>query len=1118
MNNEDFAHLHIHDQYSELDGLGSCEDYVKRAKELGFKYLASTNHGNINGLIRFQKCCAQYEITPIHGCELYVVNDIEKKEKGEFRGHVCVFVKNKEGWNNLTKMLTRANVYGFYYRPRIDLNYMLKNSEGLIFSTACTSSFLRLEGGPEVFAKLQRRLKDDVYIELMPHTFDDQLNFNKALLSIAGDKNIKTIATNDCHYPLQDDSRVHDILLLIQSKAKIGDKKAWQFSAKDLYLKSAKALERSFIKQGILTKKQLEFSMRNTIELAEKCSQFKIEKVMVSLPEVPGVKGDDDKFLMNLIKKGFNEKVRGKERDEEKYIKRYIKEFEFIKKKNFVRYFLIVWELINWAKKNEIMVGPGRGSVSGCLIAYLIGITNVNPFDYDLLFERFISEGRVDFPDIDIDFEDLKKDMIRGHLKEIYGEYNIANISTFMQMKGKLSLRDVARVYDIDNKEVDQVAKLVDNDDDLKKVLENEESGKQFYDKYKDQCDIALRLKGQIRGRGQHAAAVVICNHDLRGSDRCNLVINEKAYSVNWDKKDAEYMGMLKLDTLSLSNLTMMRHANELIKKNYNKIVEFEHITFDDKNILEQFAKGNSIGCFQFSSHGLRNLCKQLKIDNFELLITASALHRPAVLKSGLVDEFIKRKNENIEWQYTNKTLNEILSPTYGIIVFQEQLMRIVVEVAGLTFLDADKIRKIFEDEGFKDLSTYEKQFVDGCINRGKLKRKEAEEIWGYLTHHGGYGFNKAHSTAYTMISYWNMYLKYYYPVEFICACLTYNPQMKKEELLKEAFRMGLKVVPPKVNISHHEKWEAHKGKIYMPFSEIKGIGSKSSEKLKEGKGLSTRLKNLLNEIKAFDDNEITLQDEIVDKYLSVNINVIDTRSAAAIAKIFARDESVKVIKSETAIYVTDRTKARKRLDVEDLMNCNIDGLKLDVSEKKQFVNKSLLSCKDCELHKECDKPILPKSGDKNFMIISEYPLKGELRDRQLFAERSSIRMWDAFEKFDLDRSEFYLTSFVKCHPSVTKNPTQEQIEVCSRWLFEEISIIKPPIILAFGNVALKCLLREEGGIMKKNASIEWVNKVNSWVVWCMNSSSLYYHPENISQYEEAISNYCERVKKLSAK
>uniref|UniRef100_A0A6M3M3Y1 Putative DNA polymerase n=1 Tax=viral metagenome TaxID=1070528 RepID=A0A6M3M3Y1_9ZZZZ len=871
-----FCHLHIHDQFSLLDGVGTCETYVAKAKSLGFEYLACTNHANINGLIKFQKCCVENEIKPILGCEMYIVEDFHNKVDKEKRGHILVLVKDAAGWQNLTKMLSIANMDGFYYKPRIDYKTLLDHSEGLIISTACAASFIYNNNGEEFFKQLAKN-NEDFYLEIMPINYEGQVKHNKKILSLKRKfPQLKLIATNDCHYPNHDDSKVQEVLLAIQTKVKWNDPKRWKFETTDLFLKSKNEMLESFKKNhSYIDNKIIEEALENTIDVAKKCN-FLIARSEVFFPNIVD---DARKYIEDYCYNNFQLKIK---ENKGKYRKRLLYELDMLEKLGFLQYFIIIQDIVLWCKNKNIFIGVGRGSVGASLIAFLLEITRVDPIKHDLMFERFISPDRIDVPDIDIDFEDVKRKEVRTYLENKYGKYNIASVSTFLQMKSKMVFRDVCRVFDVPLAIVNSIAKNIDDSKELiyssdqrednktsggiSTAISSTSEGIEFRKKYLEIEEICNKLNGQVRGIGKHAAAAIITREDLRYSDRCNLTKKENAISINWDKKDAEYVGMLKVDILGLSNLSMIHFASDLIKEKHGIDIDFNSIDLKDKKVLKEFSLGNCIGIFQFGTYGLRNLCKDLRADSFELLTFITALYRPSSLRSGMVDKFKLRRAGKESCVHDNP-LDEILLETYGIILFQEQVMQIAHRVAGMSFTDADKIRKLLDKEDRNVLNEkYMRPFIKGCMSKG-IERITAIEIWDQLLLHGNYGFNKSHATGYTILSFSNMFLKVYFPIEFMCASLTHTADNKKDELIEETKRLGIKIMTPKIGISHSTKWVSKRNTIFMPFIDIHGIGVKGAEKLSSMKQesffdenieIKGKMKSMLVEIDAHNEKNIS--------------------------------------------------------------------------------------------------------------------------------------------------------------------------------------------------------------------------------------------------------------------
>lgn len=883
-----FTHLHCHGSYSVLDGLGTPEKMAKKAKELNFEAIGITDHGNIDCFIKWQQACTAEGIIPIFGCEVYIDENRFEVGKEAKRYHGCLFVKNQIGFQNLQKLLTIGNLEGFSKKPRIDPESLLNNSEGLILSTACLASFCKTKWGLKLLKDYSKLHKGDVYFEIMPLDIKEQRIHNSEIVELAEEFGGKLIATNDVHYINPDDEQLQQILLCINSSDKISNPDRFQFKCKTHYLCSPKEMISLFRKtQPDLDIVLVKEAMNNTKEIVEKCKDFRLQKYPVVLPLIPQCEeGKEEEFLQNLINQGLQKKIKaGKinKKNLPKYRARIQEEFNLLKEKNFVRYFLVVWEFIKWCRDNDISVGPGRGSAGGSIIAYLIDIVQVDALKYNLLFARFISPSRNDLPDIDCDFEDTKRYKVREHVQQLYGINNVAGISTFLTLKGRGSFKDVCRVFDIKPKDANDVSKLLDDDEDLTKdkFFNNEsEEVRRFANNHKDIVDYSCRLQHVLRGYGQHAAGVCISDTDLRDGTKCNLVKRKGEIVCNWDKDDAEFMGLVKIDFLGLSALSRIHECLNLIKETGEEI-HMEDIDLDDENVYDMIDRGDTIGIFQLGTYGIKKLCQNLGIQEFKDLYNATALYRPGPLGSGITEEFVARKNGK-NYEVLCEEMEDITKDTYGCIIYQEQVMFACNKIGGMDWGKCDKIRKLMaKSKGVEALEPFKKEFVEKAIQNTKLSEKEATSLWEQLAEFGKYGFNKSHSVEYSVISYWDGWLKYYYPKQFFASYLTYASDDKKFELMNAIQRdyQDIQIQFPKVGISKATKWQVHGDKLVMPFSEIIGIGETSAIQIEESgkkkrKGffgnqilsVPPKIQKILQDVKAF-DTDYVLQDDEIDKF-----------------------------------------------------------------------------------------------------------------------------------------------------------------------------------------------------------------------------------------------------------
>lgn len=1246
MENKYFTHLHLHDQYSVLDGLGTAEKYCTRAKEIGFTSLAITNHGNVDGCISFQKACDKEGIRPIFGCEAYIVEDLSVKEKGETRGHITLLAQNLTGWQNILRIMTSANLNGFYGRPRIDSELLLDHCEGVAVGSACTSSYIRWRGGKGIALAKQLQARGClVYLELMPINMDLQRALNTELCRLSDLYGWPLVATNDCHYVLKEHSRVHEVLLAVQTKKSWNDPKRWRFDIDTLYLQTVEEMEHHFRVYSGLEEVYWRRAMENTQMIAERC-QLRLEKQEVILPNVYIEKYPEmspDEQLMNLMMDGWEERKKKHPwitpEKEDEYMDRMLEEYGIICGLGFANYFLIVWELIHWCRNNGIMTGPGRGSVGGSLVAFCLEITEVDPLKYDLVFSRFISEARIDLPDIDMDFEDRRREEVIQHLKDLYGEYNVIGVSNFMKMKGKSALRNVARVFDVPNAEIDRASKAIITrsggdmraDFSLKDSFEAIEDGRRFYAKYPDVANIAMELEGLIMGHSRHAAAAVVSGEDLRLGVRCSYADRKGKYACNWEKNDAEYNGLMKLDILGLNALTILNEAKSLIKKRRNIDINYDTLPLDDPETISEFTKGNCIGVFQFNGNSIMRFCRDIGIEEFGDVVALNALHRPGTLKSGTIHNYKDRKHGVEQVFYPHPMIESITSGTFGIMLYQEQIMRIMFECAGLGWKTADTVRKaVSKSQGEAQLMKFKDAFIDGCERMNTLTRSQADEIFETIKSFGSYGFNKAHAVEYSMIAYWEMYLKVHYTTEYFMAQLSWgSSESKKDDLIQEARRLGLKIVVPDINLSEGKTWQGDmKGNLLIPFEEIKGVGGVASEVIvseREANGpykdfadfesrvdkrkANSKVRGLLRECYCFDEDKnacnldddeekleelsklfnFSLSNDPMYKYRGALSRVreripikpisqvqgvgdlvwgyadkityqIKTASADAVGYSGCYGQ----LKDEEGNYVmmnfTKELYAARKDELEhsegrwligqvtgrrpdaitvsqlwygeDLLSGNLalpqlqmcEAIAIDnrilnvpyISPKGETLAPDLSGCAVCDLRGECSRPVYPDHGRYNAMIIGEAPGRNEDANGLGFIGDAGDILWFGdtardcvgLAAYGLSRDDFWVSNFVKCWPSQSKTPKGKHINACRFWWRKEVEIVRPFVIIAFGNTGLNAIKGEKSGIMDASGTVEWRDDLGCWVVYCLHPAAVLYHQENNVYYNRGIMSF----------
>jgi len=1093
-----FCHLHVHDEYSQLDGYGSAKQYVSRAKEMGFKYLGLTNHGNIAGCLKFQKECLKQGIEPILGCELYIVPDAQKRIK-EKAYHITILVQNLKGWTELCRILSYANLKGMYNdRPRIDPETLLNSDlSGWFILTACVSSFLRLQNW-EMFEELHDRMKGRLFFEIMPHKEEIQKTFHKDFIMPAMEEypDIPLIATNDCHYVSRGDWKAQDALLAIQRNAKWDDENRWRFTIRGLHLRSEKEMIKAFQRQDQFADKEIADAMANTINVAEKCAGFQIPKQNISFPKIPDA---TERIEQICYEKAFSY---GPE-----YLKRYKYEAELIKWKGFCEYFMMVYDIVQWCNNNDIMVGPGRGSVGGSLLAYLLGITKVDPIKYDLPFARFISEDRIDYPDIDIDFPDVKRDRVIEYVEKKYGKNNVCGISTDMRMRGKGVIWDIGRVFKIPNNDIKKITGIIESGERDEKVVQKcfDEDGRWFAETYPEASRLAAKLENQLRSFGQHPAAVVISDEDLTDGKRCVLKLQKGHVVSSWDMEDCEFCGLMKLDVLGLSTLSVLEECRRLInlQRGPKSQFDFDDITFDDSKIFEKITQGRTSGIFQFSQRPTTELCKEMGIDCFNDMVAAVALARPGPYKSGMTGKYVQRKHGG-SWSPMNKIYEEISKDTFGLLIYQEQVMQIISRVAGLPESTADKIRKVIgKKRDPKEFEKYRKQFLKGCKEHKTLSDLEAQEFWEGLLEWAGYGFNKAHSVEYSIIAYWTAWCKFNYPAEFICACLTYSKKDEKQALINEAQEVGLNIMLPKVDISDATKWIIKDQMMYVPFTEINSFGEQQARKyceseyidgnvgffsIKAAPNTKTEAGKLLVEIGAYRPEE-TPNPDVIEQHFSFILSNVE--SLPILSQLMGPDIDFASALTLSATPPSGLIKPSRMYQVPD----------------------GLVECGRCELLNECDGPVPPSPGVFNAFITGEAPGPMENKYVRGFHEDAPAGslLWDELEIYGLVRRYFHVTNICKCYPKKSKTPTWEHIKACSVWFSDELERIKPRLILALGNTCVFAFTGKKSGIRDLSGTTEWIEKLGAWVCWGMHPAAIKRRESNRVYFEKGIENFADK-------
>ena len=848
MKNSDFVNLHVHSEYSLLDGACRIKNLIQRVKELGQTAVAVTDHGNMYGAVEFYKEAKKEGIKPIIGCEVYVAprTRFDREPKLDSSPyHLILLCKNNTGYQNLVKLVSIANLEGFYNKPRVDLELLKKYSDGLICMSACLAGEVprRLtEGNYTEAVNVAKRYinifgKDNFYIEVQNHRIGDEIKILPNLYRLANELDIPLAATNDSHYIYQSDAKMQKVLLCIQINKTLDEPNGMEFENDEFYLKSADEMEKLF--------KGHTEAVVNTVKIADRCNvEFEFGKIKLPKFNIEGVT-DNNKYFRKLCYDGMY-RIYGKSPDKI-VADRMEYELSVISKMGYTDYYLIVWDFIRYAKSNNIPVGPGRGSGAGSLCAYCIGITDIDPIKYNLLFERFLNPERVSMPDFDIDFCIEGRQKVKDYVIQKYGADKVSEIIAFDTMKARAAIRDVGRVMGVSYQLCDKTAKLVDSRNTLSESMEESEDLKYIYNSDKavhELIDMAKQLEGMPRHASTHAAGVVISAVPI--SDIVPLQRNDDTVVTQYTMGILESLGLLKMDFLGLRNLTVIRDCQNQIRKT-NPDFDISKVPIDDKNVFNMLSKGDTTGVFQFESDGMRQKLIELRPEKLEDLIAVLSLYRPGPMKSIPVYAANKRNPDKIV--YKHEILRDILSETYGCIVYQEQVMEICRKMAGYSYGRADIVRRAMAKKKHDVMLQERENFVSGSIKNG-VSEKIANEIFDEMVSFASYAFNKSHAAAYSYLAYQTAYLKCYYFKEYMSSLMSsvMSTTSKLLEYISECRQNGVEVINPDVNKSE-SGFACNDNKIYFGLQAVKNCGKGLVDRIvseREANGRYTDVYDLL--------------------------------------------------------------------------------------------------------------------------------------------------------------------------------------------------------------------------------------------------------------------------------
>ena len=832
----EFTHLHVHTEYSLLDGSNKIKEYVARVKELGMDSAAITDHGVMYGVIDFYRAAREAGINPILGCEVYVAPgsrfDREVGSGDDRYYHLVLLAENNQGYSNLMKIVSKAFVEGFYYKPRVDLELLEKYHEGIIALSACLAGEVAryLARGMYEDAKIAALRYQDIFgkgnffLELQDHGIPEQQTVNQQLLRMHRETGIDLVATNDVHYTMAEDAEPHDVLLCLQTQKKLSDENRMRYEGGQYYVKSPEEMARLF-------PYALE-ALENTHKIAERC-HVEIEFGVTKLPKYDVPDGLTSwEYLNKLCHEGLEQRYHSVT---DALKERLNYELSTIKNMGYVDYFLIVWDFIKYARDNDIMVGPGRGSAAGSLVAYTLGITQLDPIRYDLLFERFLNPERVSMPDIDVDFCFERRQEVIDYVRRKYGDDCVVQIVTFGTLAARGVIRDVGRVLDMPYAQVDTIAKMIPQELNITidKALGMNPELRKAYEEQDDihrLIDLAKRLEGLPRHTSMHAAGVVISQKDV--SEYVPLSrAQDGSIVTQFTMTTLEELGLLKMDFLGLRTLTVIQNAVKMVEKSTGMLLDMQKIDYNDKKVLDSLGTGRTDGVFQLESAGMKNFMKELKPQSLEDVIAGISLYRPGPMD--FIPQYIRGKNRPDTIRYDCPQMEPILKPTYGCIVYQEQVMQIVRDLAGYTLGRSDLVRRAMSKKKASVMAKERQNFVygnveegvPGCIANG-ISEEIANKIYDEMTDFAKYAFNKSHAAAYAVVSYQTAYLKYYYPVEFMAALMTSVVEMpnKVAEYISVCRQMGIQILPPDINHGVYG-FSVDNGAIRYALSAIKSIG-----------------------------------------------------------------------------------------------------------------------------------------------------------------------------------------------------------------------------------------------------------------------------------------------------
>jgi len=1076
-----FTHLHLHTEYSLLDGANKIKALAKKVKEQGMTSVAMTDHGNMFGTIDFYNTMRKEGIKPIIGMEAYVHNQDELGDKSvRQRFHLCLYAKNDMGYKNLMFLSSQAYIKGFYYYPRINWELLKENSEGLVCSSACLQgevnwhlnlSDRNLKFGAKGYDEAKRvALKykdvfgDDFYLELMRHGIGDQHRIDKQIIQLSMETGIKIVATNDTHYTVQKDADAHEAFMCIAMNKLYDDPNRLRHSVHEFYVKSPEQMAELFA--------DIPEALEATQEIADKCNleiklgdptppNFKFSRERAAESNIMMPEPDIEYSLENDIVLFEEESKRGLEKrlkivppeKHQEYRDRLKVEMDIINSMKFPGYMLIVWDFVDAAKQMGIPVGPGRGSAAGSLVAYSLEITDIDPMPYGLLFERFLNPERISMPDIDMDFCQARRQEILNYVVDKYGRVNVAQIITFGKLLAKGVIRDVARVLDMPYSKADAMAKLIPDElgIDLKGSFEKEPKIAELLERdpqAKRTWEYALALEGLNRNAGTHAAGVVISNEPLWQKTPLFKPTGLDTLATQYSGKYVEDVDLIKFDFLGLKTLTVIEEALQLVERRHGKRINFVEENIEDKEVYDYIGTGETLGLFQIESAGMQDLAKKLKPHGFEDVIAMLALYRPGPMESGMLDDFVERKHGRAKVTYAFPELEPILKPTYGVIVYQEQVMQIVQTIGGFSLGGADLVRRAMGKKVKEEMDKLKGEFAEGASKKG-FDREKAANLFDLIVKFAGYGFNKSHSAAYAMITFYTSYLKHYYPTEFMAAILTLekNNTDKVVKYVDEVKRMGMKLLPPDINKSGlvFEAREIDGEEVVMfGMGAIKGAGDIAINTMLESRGEE--------EFKDFSDFVSRIDSSKVNK------RVIESLIKAGAFDSFGYSRKAMLSQLEDIIDMAKKAGEAKKQAVNSLWGDDeeMTAVTLELTDMTEFEAMEIL-----EMEKESlGFYVSGHPLDKYRETLDEisYTLSSEIEDLADGSQAMFIgKIEDITEKISKKGNKFGIANIMDLHGNIELMLFENRLKE----LEEDFDLSKP--------IAFKVKITKDGDFTRMN-------------------------------------------------